>query len=131
MEHYRVNVVKRGANLFKHFDNEKKMFAWISEQIGEKVSSYAECEAWTRRQDVGIAHTNGYIEVLTIENLKDFYRNRRYYVTHLRKSEDLLFKYNHARTPFGRLKILTQYEIQHEIAKDFSNYYPQVWQGEI
>ena len=131
MIHYRANVNHRSTQCFKHFDNEENMFAWVSEIIGEKVNSYEECEKWTRRQDVGIAHTNGYIEVLEILDIKEFYKLRREYVTYLRKCDDLLFRAQRMKKSFKRDRVLDSYSSAYQGANDLYWDYPQVWQGEI
>ena len=131
MAHYRANVNHRSSECFKHFDNEEKMFAWISERIGEKVNSYQECEKWTCRQDIGVAHTNGYIEILVIEDIKNFYKLRREYVTLLKKCDDIMFKAQRMATSRKRDMVLDAFRWAYDDAATLYGLYPEVWQGEL
>lgn len=131
MPHYRANVNHLSAECFKHFDNEEKMFSWISEKVGETIRSYEECEGWGRRQEYGIAHTHGYIEVLEIYDIKEFYKLRREYLTFLRKCDDLMYRAQRMKKSFKRDRVFDSYSWAYQSAHDLYGLYPQVWQGEI
>ena len=94
--HYRANVNHHHTDCFHHFDNEARMFAWISERIGEDVHSFEDCDAWTKRQATSPAHSKGYIEILFF-NPKEFYEIRRAYVLKLRECEDIMTKAQRTR----------------------------------
>ena len=130
-EHYRANVCHYASNCFHHFDNEQKMFAWISDRIGKKVSSYKQCEDWGRDQEWGIAHTNGYIEILVIDDLKEFYRKRQEYVAELRKCDDLMHKSQRMQKSFKRDRVFHDFTCAYENANVIYGTNPEVWQGEI
>lgn len=125
MAHYRANVNYSSAECFKHFDNEERMFAWISEQAGEKITSFEECEKWTEKQRMG------YIEVLELFDLKDFYAHRREYVTKLRQCDDLMQKAQRMEKSLRRDRVLIAYSYAYEDANQLYGLYPEVWQGEI
>ena len=131
MAHYRANVCHYAMDCFKHFDNEQKMFAWISERIEEKVSSYEECEEWTTSQEYDVAHTNGYIEILEIPDVKEFYRVRREYVTELQKAKDLMEKVQRMPKSARRDRLFDAYTFAYENANDLYAEDTYIWYGEI
>lgn len=131
MVHYRANVNHFATECFKHFDNEKKMFDWISERIGEKVSSINECEEWTRKQEYDVAHTKGYINILTLNDLKDFFVWRKAYVTSIEKYNDFMFKASKTENVRRRADLLFDYGTQYDNANEYTKWCPAIWQGEI
>lgn len=129
--HFRANVCHNASDCFHHFDSEPKMFAWISERIGKKVSSYKECEDWSCEQEYNVAHTNGYIEILVIDDLKEFYRKRKEYVAELRKCDDLMQKAQRLPKSARRDRILENYAWAYDNVEYIYGTHPEVWQGEI
>lgn len=129
--HYKANVNHWGSDCFKYFDDNKKMYEWISERIGENVSSFNECQEWNLRQHVGIAHTKGYIDIYSIQDIKDYYKQRRAYITKVRQCEDLLCKVQKVTERFKRSWVMASFSWAYQDAEDIRSEHPQVWQGEI
>lgn len=125
MAHYRANVNHYSSECFCHFDNEDRMFEWISDRIGQKVSSFEECEDWTRTQD------SAYIEVLVIDNLKTFFINRQDYVIVLSKVRDLSYKVTKMPYSKRRNKVFHGFSLAYDIAERMKEISPEIWQGEI
>ena len=123
-KHYRANVGHSSEDCFHHFDNEETMFEWISKTIGEKVSSYEDCENWTRKSD-------SYIEVIEIDDLKDFYANRREFVQKVRKSQDYMDKARKLKKCRKRDRFIKMFQDAYDDAYDLSREHPEVWHGEI
>ncbi len=125
MTHYRVNVNHYSSECFCHFDNEDRMFEWISDRIGQKVSSFEECEDWTRAQE------SAYIEILVIDNLKTFFINRRDYVFVISKLQDLSNRL--IKMPLSKRRdiLLNRFSIAYDIADKMKEISPEIWQGEI
>lgn len=125
MAHYRANVNHYSNVCFCHFDNEERMFEWISEKIWQKVSSFEECEAWTREQE------SSYIEILVIDNLKTFFINRRDYVFVISKLQDLSNRL--IKMPLSKRRdiLLNRFSIAYDIADKMKEISPEIWQGEI
>lgn len=127
-DHYRVNIGHFATECFHHFDNEDRMFQWISEMIGEKVSSFEDCEEWTRKQD---DEKGRYIEILCIDNIPEFYKHRREYVQCLQDCDDLMTKAQ--RLPLGAKRdyLIRRFGKRYEDANWYWDAYPEIWQGEI
>lgn len=127
-DHYRVNIGHFATECFHHFDNEDRMFQWISEMIGEKVSSFEDCEEWTRKQD---DEKGRYIEILCIDNIPEFYKHRREYVQCLQDCDDLMTKAQ--RLPLGAKRdyLIRRFGKRYEDANLYWDAYPEIWQGEI
>ena len=126
--HYRVNIGHYKTECFHHFDDEEKMFSWISSRIGQKVSSFDDCEAWTRRQD---NRYGSYIEILFLGNLKDFYKQRRAYVQKVRECEDAFTKAQRKISMDKRAVQMIKSAKAYDKAQSYWEMYPEVWQGEI
>jgi len=127
-EHYRVNIGHSSPDCFHHFDNEQTMFRWISEIVGEEIRSFDDCEGWTRKQD----DEHGlYIEILRLNDLEKFYKNRREYAQCLRDIVDLWDKAR--RLPDGQKRdyLIRLAGKRYEDANWYYEKYPEVWQGEI
>lgn len=125
MAHYRANVNHHSSECFCHFDNEDRMFEWISDRIGQKVSSYEECEAWTHAQE------SAYIDVLVIKDIKIFFTNRRDYVLVLSKLRDLSYRLINMPRSKRRNRIFNRFGIAFDIADRMKEISPEIWQGEI
>lgn len=128
--HYRANVNHHHTDCFHHFDNEARMFAWISERIGEQVHSFEDCDAWTKKQATSPAHCKGYIEILYIKP-KEFYDERRAYVMKLRECEDIMAKAQRTRNDKRLKRLLVEYSFAYDDANWYWGVNPAVWQGEI
>lgn len=128
--HYRANVNHHHTDCFHHFDNEARMFAWISERIGEQVHSFEDCEAWTKKQATSPAHCKGYIEILYIKP-KEFYDERRAYVMKLRECDDIMAKAQRTRNDKRLKRLLAEYSFAYDDANWYWGVNPAVWQGEI
>jgi len=120
--HYRVNVNHHSAECFKHFDNEAKMFDWISEKTGANIRTFEEAEKW------GDKHN--YCEILYL-NVRDYYENRREYVLKLRECEDIMSKAQRTRNDKKLKRLLRDYSFAYDDANWYWGAYPEVWQGEI
>ena len=125
--HYRVNIGHKTQDCFRHFDDEKKMFKWISERIGMDVDSFYECEEWTRKHN---GKCGLYIEILTFENVKDFYFKRCEYMQIMNRCDNALTK---ARRRKGNRRAIMceEFDKNYEAAQVWADIYPEVWQGEI
>ena len=125
-EHFRVNIGHHSPDCFHHFDDEKKMFRWISEKVGTEIHSFDDCEAWTRKQPEG-----SYIEVLYFNDLKEFYKNRRAYVLKVRECEDYSEKARRKTLAVKRNNQMAMFSKAYADANGYWDMYPEVWQGEI
>lgn len=125
MAHYRANVNHYSNVCFCHFDSECKMFEWISERIGEEVSTFEECEDWTQAQE------SAYIDVLVIKDIKIFFTNRRDYVLVLSKLRDLSYRLINMPRSKRRNRIFNRFGIAFDIADRMKEISPEIWQGEI
>ena len=126
--HFRVNIGHYSPNCFHHFDNEQTMFRWISEKVGEKISSFDDCEAWTRKQDD--EHVS-YIEILYMNDIKEFYENRRAYVQKVHECEDSMTKAQKKTLAGNRNVQMAKFAKAYDEAHWYWDMYPEVWQGEI
>lgn len=128
MEHLRVNIGHFSNECFRHFDNESKMFQWISKQVGCPINSYADCESWTRKQD---DERGLYIEILHFSNVKDFYRKRREYIGLIDRCNTLLKRAQQAPNRIKRSYYLDIFSENYYLACDLVEEHPVVWQGEV
>ncbi len=127
-EHFRVNIGHYHTDCFHHFDNEQTMFRWISEKVGEEISSFDDCEAWTRKQD----DKHGlYIEILYISNLKRFYKNRRAYIQKVHECEDAMERAQRKTLNNNRSVQMSMFAKAYNAAAELCELFPEVWQGEI
>lgn len=124
MIHLRANVNHSAAECFHHFDDEEKMFDWISEITGERITSYGDCENWTSKQRMG------YIEVLVIDDMKKFMFYRREYVDILNRCDTLLQK-SQRRVGKRRSEMLNRFNENYDAACTWADHHPEVWQGEV
>lgn len=128
MEHLRVNIGHFSNECFCHFDNEHKMFQWISKRVGCPINSYADCESWTRKQD----DEHGlYIEILHFNDVKDFYRKRREYIGLIDRCNTYLEKAQQASSHCKRSYYLNIFGENYDFANHLAEEYPIVWQGEV
>ena len=125
-EHYRVNIGHSSPECFHHFDDATRMFAWISDKIGERVSSFEDCEIWTRQQE-----DEKYIEILHIADIRRFYQRRREYVQCLRQTTDCFEKAQRLQSGSKRSHLIRLAGKYYEDAHWYWDADPEVWQGEI
>ena len=130
-EHYRANIGNHSPSCFHHFDNEREMFAWISNRIGQKVSSFDDCEDWSRKKYYENNEQGSYIEILCIENLRDFYHNRQEYVMKLRECSDCMDKVQRMKKSPRRDFFFYMFSRAYDEANNIFGTHPEVWQGEI
>lgn len=123
--HLRANVGHFEEECFKHFDNERRMFKWISSRIGKKVSSYEECEDWTREND-GL-----YIEIIEIDDLEDFYKRRQEYVSAIERARTAMYHAQKTKRGNNRDKHLQKFKAAYDYLDYFLSAHPEVWHGEI
>lgn len=127
-EHFRVNIGHFSTDCFHHFDDEKKMFRWISEKVGTEIHSFDDCEAWTRKQD---DQHGSYIEILYFNDIKEFYKNRRAYIQKVHECENFLEKAQRTSLTEKRKTLMAMYAKAYDDANWYWGMYPEVWQGEI
>lgn len=123
--HYKANIGHSSSECFKYFGDENGMFAWISERVGETITTFEECEDWTRRQDDEFGL---YIEVIEIENIYDYFNLRKTYLKTMQNANDCLAKARHGRNV---THFLSEFNRHYELAFDIMGLHPEVWQGEI
>lgn len=131
MTHYRANVNHRSADCFCYFSSKQKMFDWISEKVGEKISSFADIKKWNEKMYVGVAHAKGSIEIESFKDLKDFFKYRRAYVLRLRLCDDLMYRMQRLGRCIKRDVMLESFARSYEDANEYCACYPAIWQGEI
>ena len=127
-EHFRVNIGHYSPDCFHHFDNEQKMFSWISEKVGEEIHSFDDSEEWTRKQD---DEHGSYIEILYFNDIKEFYKIRREYIQCLRDTQDYFDKARVLPPGIKRNYLMRLAGKRYEDANWYWDMYPEVWQGEI
>lgn len=126
MEHLRVNIGCHSSDCFHYFDNEYRMFHWISEHIGHPVNSYADCENWTVQQK----DERLYIEILSFD-VTDFYAKRKQYINLIDRCNTYLRKAQQATSFDKRSRFLDIFSDNYEAANQLAENHPFVWQGEI
>ena len=130
MPHLRANVNHDSSVCFKHFDNEEKMFKWISQRIGKEVHSYEECEEWSRHQEYGDNPKN-WIEVLYFDDVKEFYTMRQDYLNNLRQLDDAIAKAQRLPKCLKRDILLKRINMRYEDAFRCIDQEPAIWYGEV
>ena len=124
MKHLRANVNHSSAECFHHFSDEKRMFEWISGQVGQKITSYKECEEWTSKQKWS------YIEVLEFFDVKNYYFNRREYINAIERCEKAIEKARR-RTDNRRDTMCAKFTENYDAACTWADLHPEVWHGEV
>ena len=127
MKHLRVNIGHNSWSCFHHFDNEQRMFQWISNRIGQQVSSYADCEEWTKKQN---SVCGPYIEILTFKDVRGFYSNRRKYMEHLDICNNIMERAQR-RDGKRRANMLQHFSENYNAIWAIAEHHPEVWQGEV
>lgn len=120
--HFRVNVNHHSTECFHYFDNEAKMFDWISEKTGTEIRTFEDAEKW------GDKHN--YCEILYVDP-KTYYQYRREYVMLLQKCNDIMAKAQRVRNDTKLKRLLYAYSFAYDDANWYWGAYPEVWQGEI
>ena len=127
-QHYRVNIGHYSPECFHFFNDEERMFLWISDRIDQRVCTYEECEEWTRLQD---DEFGSYIEILVIDDLKKFYKLRKKYVLTNRLIEDVMDKARRLPRSPKRDRLLEKFSILYDNANKLAEEHPEIWMGEI
>ena len=122
-KHYRANIGHQSSKCFRYFDNEDRMFEWISNKTGTEIRSVDDCIKWSCHQ------RNLYIEIIRIDCISDFYRVRRKYIQKVKECEN--FNAKAQRKPRKRNYYLEMSQYAFGKAEDYAEANPEVWQGEI
>lgn len=129
--HYRVNVGIYAPECFKHFDDEKKMFAWISGRIGKRVTSFDDCEKWNELQDEKAILTRRLIGFVEFDDIKEFFRARKRYAELIRKCNDIMDKARMVEGVVKRSSLLNKFYSLYDKAEELASTNPEAWYGEI
>lgn len=120
--HFHVNVNHHSSSCFHYFDNEARMFDWISEKTGTEIRTFEDAEKWGDKRN--------YCEILYLDP-KTYYQQRKEYVSLLNTCSTLMYKAQCARKIRSTKHFLYQYGRIYDDANWYWDMYPEVWQGEI
>lgn len=122
--HYKVGIGADNPNNFFYCDTKEKLFEWINSKVLSSVKDWYDIEAYNTQ------HKFAPIEVILFEP-KDYYDNRRQYVTNVRKCNNLMQRLQSIDRSPRRDRLLREFNRAYNDADALWDMYPEVWQGEI
>ena len=122
--HYKVGIGADNPNNFFYCDTKEKLFEWINSKVFPSVKDWNDIETYNAQ------HKFAPIEVILFEP-KDYYDNRRQYVTNVRKCNNLMQRVQCIDRSPRRDRLFREFDRAYNDANALWDMYPEVWQGEI